>query len=115
MQFSVASLPDFDPNNRPRPLTQGDASDSPLFNRAVQGVYELGSTFKIFAAAQAVELGLFVVAAAAREKILFGAPHARATRVSDAELKRELARLLLDYLGVGQGKKRGRKSSRKHR
>ncbi len=57
--ISVASLPDFDPNNRPRPLTQGDASDSPLFNRAVQGVYELGSTFKIFAAAQAVELGLF--------------------------------------------------------
>ena len=57
--ISVASLPDFDPNNRPRPLTEGDASDSPLFNRSVQGVYELGSTFKIFAAAQAIELGLF--------------------------------------------------------
>ncbi|MEM8729752.1 MAG: penicillin-binding protein 2, partial [Pseudomonadota bacterium] len=55
---SVASLPDFDPNNRPRPPTQGDPSDSPLFNRAVQGVYELGSTFKIFTAAQAVDLGL---------------------------------------------------------
>ncbi len=56
--ISMASLPDFDPNNRPRPLTDGDASDSPLFNRAVQGVYELGSTFKIFAVAQAMELGL---------------------------------------------------------
>lgn len=56
--ISMASLPDFDPNDRPAPLTQGDASDSPLFNRAVQGVYELGSTFKIFAAAQAMELGL---------------------------------------------------------
>jgi cell division protein FtsI (penicillin-binding protein 3) len=55
---SMVSLPDFDPNDRPRPLTEGDASDSPLFNRAVQGVYELGSTFKIFAAAQAVDLGL---------------------------------------------------------
>ncbi|WOI55329.1 penicillin-binding protein 2 [Palleronia sp. LCG004] len=55
---AMASLPDFDPNDRPRPLTQGDASDSPLFNRAVQGVYELGSTFKIFATAQAMELGL---------------------------------------------------------
>ena len=55
---AMASLPDFDPNDRPRPLTEGDASDSPLFNRAVQGVYELGSTFKIFAAAQALELGL---------------------------------------------------------
>ena len=56
--ISVASLPDFDPNDRPRPLTKGDPSDSPLFNRAVQGVYELGSVFKIFASAQALELGL---------------------------------------------------------
>ena len=57
--ISVVSLPDFDPNDRPRPPIQGeDASDSPLFNRAVQGVYELGSTFKIFAAAQALDLGL---------------------------------------------------------
>ncbi|SEN92918.1 peptidoglycan D,D-transpeptidase FtsI family protein [Palleronia pelagia] len=55
---AMASLPDFDPNDRPRPLTQGDASESPLFNRAVQGVYELGSTFKIFTTAQAMELGL---------------------------------------------------------
>lgn len=56
--LSLASLPDFDPNDRPVPLTKGDAADSPLFNRAVQGVYELGSTFKIFAAAQAIEEGL---------------------------------------------------------
>ncbi|MEO9576199.1 MAG: penicillin-binding protein 2 [Tateyamaria sp.] len=56
--ISVVSLPDFDPNNRPRPATTGDQSDSPLFNRSVQGVYELGSTFKIFTAAQAVDLGL---------------------------------------------------------
>ncbi|WP_299403915.1 penicillin-binding protein 2 [uncultured Roseobacter sp.] len=55
---SVVSLPNFDPNNRPRPATQGDASDSPLFNRSVQGVYELGSTFKIFTVAQAMDLGL---------------------------------------------------------
>ncbi|MGR3624127.1 peptidoglycan D,D-transpeptidase FtsI family protein [Pseudophaeobacter sp.] len=57
--ISVVSLPDFDPNERPRPPASGfDPSVSPLFNRAVQGVYELGSTFKIFAAAQAVDLGL---------------------------------------------------------
>ncbi|MGJ5618544.1 peptidoglycan D,D-transpeptidase FtsI family protein [Sulfitobacter sp. MF3-043] len=56
--ISVVSLPNFDPNDRPRPATTGDASDSPLFNRSVQGVYELGSTFKIFAAAQAIDLGL---------------------------------------------------------
>lgn len=53
--ISLASLPDFDPNDRPTPLTQGDQGDSPLFNRALQGVYELGSTFKIFAAAQGIE------------------------------------------------------------
>jgi cell division protein FtsI (penicillin-binding protein 3) len=58
--LSMVSLPDFDPNDRPNPLVSKDAEpgDSPLFNRAVQGVYELGSTFKIFAIAQAMELGL---------------------------------------------------------
>ncbi|MEM6887974.1 MAG: penicillin-binding protein 2, partial [Pseudomonadota bacterium] len=56
--ISVVSLPNFDPNKRPRPLTNGDQSDSPIFNRSVQGVYELGSTFKIFTVAQALDLGL---------------------------------------------------------
>ena len=56
--LSLVSLPDFDPNDRPTVLTTGDQSDSPLFNRAVQGVYELGSTFKILAVAQAMDLGL---------------------------------------------------------
>ncbi|MFC7703280.1 peptidoglycan D,D-transpeptidase FtsI family protein [Plastorhodobacter daqingensis] len=55
---SMVSLPDFDPNTRPQPLVEGDPSDSPLFNRAVQGVYELGSTFKVFATAQAIDEGL---------------------------------------------------------
>lgn len=56
--ISLVSLPDFDPNDRPTPLIEGDAADSPLFNRALQGVYELGSTYKIFTAAQAMELGI---------------------------------------------------------
>jgi len=56
--ISLASLPNFDPNHRPRPPVQGQAADSPLFNRAVQGVYELGSTFKILTIAQALELDL---------------------------------------------------------
>lgn len=58
--IAMASLPDFDPNNRPNPVLPKGAEpgDSPLFNRAVQGVYELGSAFKIFAASQAMELGL---------------------------------------------------------
>ncbi len=53
-----SSLPDFDPNDRPAAPVSGSPADSPLFNRAVQGVYELGSTFKIFAVSQALDLGL---------------------------------------------------------
>lgn len=56
--LGLVSLPDFDPNGRPPPAVQGDPSDSPLFNRAVQGVYELGSVSKVFTVAQALELGL---------------------------------------------------------
>ncbi len=56
--ISLVSLPDFDPNDRPHAPTSGHPDDSPLFNRAAQGLYELGSTFKIFTAAQAMDLGL---------------------------------------------------------
>ncbi|MEE2774430.1 MAG: penicillin-binding protein 2 [Pseudomonadota bacterium] len=56
--LALASLPDFDPNFRPRAPIKGDPSDSPLFNRAAQGLYELGSTLKIFAAAQALDQNL---------------------------------------------------------
>ena len=56
--LAMASLPDFDPNDRPKPALKGDPSDSPLFNRVVQGQYELGSTFKIFPVAQAMDLKL---------------------------------------------------------
>ena len=55
---ALASLPTFDPNDRPAPPTEGDPADSPLFNRAVQGLYELGSVMKAFAVAQALDLGL---------------------------------------------------------
>ena len=54
---SLVSLPDFDPNNRPPVPASGDQSDSPLFNRAVQGVYELGSVFKIFTVGSFLQLG----------------------------------------------------------
>lgn len=56
--LALAAGPTFDPNDRPANPTSGDPGDSPLFNRAVQGIYELGSTFKIFAVAQAMEMGL---------------------------------------------------------
>ncbi|GAB4261386.1 MAG: penicillin-binding protein 2 [Pararhodobacter sp.] len=55
---ALSSLPDFDPNDRPAPPLTGDPADHPLFNHAVQGVYELGSVMKAFAVAQALEEGL---------------------------------------------------------
>jgi cell division protein FtsI (penicillin-binding protein 3) len=56
--LALASLPDFDPNRRPALPTSGDPADSPLFNRAAQGRYELGSTMKIFPVALALDTGL---------------------------------------------------------
>ncbi len=55
---AMASLPDFDPNSRPAPPSSGSPTDSPLFNHAVQGAYELGSVMKAFTVAQALDLGL---------------------------------------------------------
>ncbi|NDV00360.1 peptidoglycan D,D-transpeptidase FtsI family protein [Pseudoroseicyclus tamaricis] len=55
---AMASLPDFDPNDRPALPTSGSPADSPLFNRSLQGVYELGSVFKAFTAAAALDAGL---------------------------------------------------------
>ena len=50
--IAMVSLPDFDPNN-PR-----SAAGNALFNRATLGVYELGSTFKTFTFAAALDDGL---------------------------------------------------------
>ena len=48
---AMVSLPDYDPNS-PRDMTS-----APAFNRAVTGVYEMGSTFKLFTAAMALDSG----------------------------------------------------------
>lgn len=53
----MVSLPDFDPNAPMTPPT-GPAEYHPRFNRAAQGRYELGSTFKVLTAAMAIETGV---------------------------------------------------------
>ncbi|MEO1561804.1 MAG: penicillin-binding protein 2 [Pseudomonadota bacterium] len=56
--IALASLPDFDPNSRPAPPQDGEAAYNPLFNRAAQGLYEFGSSLKIFTAGLALERGI---------------------------------------------------------
>lgn len=56
--LALVSLPDFDPHDRAaigRMLTAKAGGASPLFNRAVAGRYELGSTLKVVTWALALE------------------------------------------------------------
>ncbi|QIE57647.1 penicillin-binding protein 2 [Pikeienuella piscinae] len=57
--LAMVSLPDFDPNNRPDTRDPRVAKVRPMMNRAAEGVYEFGSTFKLFTAAQAIDSGLY--------------------------------------------------------
>lgn len=50
--LAMVSLPDFDPNQTS--TMQGDAA----FNRVTKGVYEMGSTFKLFTVATALDSGI---------------------------------------------------------
>lgn len=50
--LSLVSLPDFDPQH------PGNGNDDARFNRDTLGVYEMGSTFKIFNTALALDSGL---------------------------------------------------------
>ncbi len=50
---AMVSLPDFDPNRDP-----GRASSDARFNRASLGIYEMGSTFKTFTVAAALDAGI---------------------------------------------------------
>ncbi|MFY9289001.1 MAG: penicillin-binding protein 2 [Alphaproteobacteria bacterium] len=53
--LGMVSLPDFDPQH------PGTASDDERFNRDTLGVYEMGSTFKIFNTALALDTGIVKV------------------------------------------------------
>jgi cell division protein FtsI (penicillin-binding protein 3) len=57
--LAMASLPDFNPNNpgAPDPEHPGVPLADRMFNRNTLGVYELGSIFKIFTVAMALDYG----------------------------------------------------------
>jgi penicillin-binding protein 2 len=63
--LAMGSAPDFDPNDFTRPITQrayeakfGEEAGEPLFNRATQGGFAVGSTFKPITAAAALSEGV---------------------------------------------------------
>ena len=58
--LALASSPDFNANKE-RSILGKKTETNNYFNRAVQGVYEMGSTFKIFSVAQGLETNLFDV------------------------------------------------------
>ena len=66
--LSLVSLPDFDPHH------PGNAPDVSKFNRATLGVFEMGSTFKLFSTAAALDSGRinFNSAYDARQPIKYG-------------------------------------------
>jgi penicillin-binding protein 2 len=62
--LGMGSYPSFDPNLLTKPITQerydalfGEQAGSPLFNRATNGLYSTGSTFKITTALAGLESG----------------------------------------------------------
>lgn len=55
--LALASTPTFDPSAISAALFAGRPADSPLLNRATQGLYPPGSTFKIALAVEALEQG----------------------------------------------------------
>lgn len=63
--LAMGSYPSFDPNVFAKPLSQkafnalnSEANGAPLFNRAIQGLYPTGSTFKLVTATAALQSGV---------------------------------------------------------
>lgn len=57
--LAMVSYPSYDPNNIDQRFPELiEAADSPLLNRATQGLYAPGSTFKVITAAAALEQGV---------------------------------------------------------
>ncbi len=55
--LAMVSLPDYDPKAVGEIKTTGVLENDPRFNRSTLGLYEMGSTFKLFTTAMALESG----------------------------------------------------------
>ncbi len=55
--LAMVSLPDYDPKAVGEIKTAGMIENDPRFNRSTLGLYEMGSTFKLFTTAMALESG----------------------------------------------------------
>ena len=73
---AMASLPDFDPNHPPstNPKTATEQDKDRIFNKITSGEYELGSVFKIFNTAMALDSGVSTMTSSydARDGIKIG-------------------------------------------
>ena len=68
-------------------------------------------------ARQRIELALYFISAICRDKILFAGPHAQVTKITDAQLKKELTRMFIRFLGVveeGSGSGAGEKKTERN-
>ena len=74
----MANSPEFDPNDVPERFGQlNAAAGSPLFNRATQGGYAPGSTFKVVTAAAALDTGRYTptsIVDGSNNKVISGTP-----------------------------------------
>ncbi|MEM6622103.1 MAG: penicillin-binding protein 2 [Pseudomonadota bacterium] len=101
--LAMVSLPDFDPNAARKPH-DGPPHTHPRFNRAAQGRYELGSTFKVLTAAMALETGVARI-----DTMLETPPELRfgKHRIGESHrmpLQMTLAEVVIDSSNVGTAK-----------
>lgn len=71
--LAIASVPAFDPNVIDQSFAQlSQATGSPLINRAIEGLYPPGSTFKIVTAADALDSGVVTMESTFEDPGYFG-------------------------------------------
>lgn len=102
--LALASLPDFDPNARPVAPDPEKAADHPLFNRAAQGVYELGSIMKTLTYAWALENGAITPETIMDTRSPLVVPGAKLTDAGRHRPRMSAEDMLVESSNVGTGR-----------